>query len=194
MVRVILQLCHSLVSSRRYSFGLFIRSLFSSLPVPFPDNICLLSYSLFYSLPIPFPNNICVIIRSLISSLPDPFPSNSVLLFVLICLVSTHACPQLRLQPNPLVPQLRDSRIQPSPVFWTRHWISSDTSVCRFMTLDCLSFPEACSNKEYHFFIPEFRLAIGSCYPVITVGRMPEASMLRTEAVFWVHVFTVSES
>ena len=168
MVIVILQSCHSLVSYCRYSFGLFIRSLFSSLPVPFPDNIRSLSYSLFSSLPIPFPNNIRVFIRSLISSLPVPFPSNSVSLFVLIYLVSTHACPRLRLQPNPLVPQPRDSRIRPSPVFWIRHWISLDTSVCRFTTLDCLSFPEACFNKEYHFFIPEFRLAIGSCCPVIT--------------------------
>ena len=71
-----------IVLFRRYSFGLFIRSLFSSLPVPFLDNIRSLIDSLFFSLPIPFPNNICVSIRSLISSLPDPFPSNSVLLFV----------------------------------------------------------------------------------------------------------------
>ena len=59
MVLVILQLCPCLVSSRCYSFGLSIRSLFSSLPVPFPDNIRSLSFSLFYSLPIPFPSNIC---------------------------------------------------------------------------------------------------------------------------------------
>ena len=164
MVLVILQLCPSLVSSRCYSFDLSILSLFSSLPVPFPDSIRSLSFSLFYSLPIPFPSNICVSIRSLISSLPDPFPSNSVLLFVLICLVPTHACPRLRLQPNPLVLQPSDSRFRPSPVYWTRHWISLDISVCRFTTLDCLYFSEDCSNKEYHFFIPEFRLAIGSCY------------------------------
>ena len=43
MVLVIAQLCLSLVSSRRYSFGLLIRSLFSSLPVPFPVNIRLLN-------------------------------------------------------------------------------------------------------------------------------------------------------
>ena len=168
MVIVILQSCHSRVSSRRCSFGLFIRSLFSSLPVPFPANIRLLNYSLFSSHPIPFPNNICVFIHSLISSLPIPFPSNSVSFFVLIDLVSTHACPQLRLQPSPLVPQLHDSRIRPSPVFWIRHWISLDISVCPFTTLDCLPFLEACFNKEYPFFIPESRLTIGSCYPFIT--------------------------
>ena len=116
MVRVILQSCHSLVSSRHYSFGLLFRSLFSSLPVPFP-------------------NNICVFIRSLISSLPVPFPSNSVLSIVLFYLVAIHACSRLRLQPNPLVLQPRDSRIQPSPVFWIRHWIFLDTSVCRFTTV-----------------------------------------------------------
>ena len=168
MVREILQSCHSLVSSRRYSFGLFIRSLFSSLPVPFPDNIHVLIYSLFSSHPIPFPNNICVFIRSLISSLPIPFQSNSVSLFVLIYLVSTLACPRFRLQPNPLVPQPRDSRTRPSPVSRIQHWISLDTSVCRLITLDCLPFLEACFNKESPFFIPEFRLPIGSCYPFLT--------------------------
>ena len=168
MVLVIPQFCPSLVSFHHYSFGLITRSLFSSLPVPFPDNIRSLSFSLFYSLPIPFPNNICVSICSLTSSLPDPFPSNSVLLFVLIGLALTHACPRLRLQPNPLVPQPCDSRFRPSSVSWTRHWISLDIPVCRFTTLDCFLFSEACSNKEYHFFIPEFRLVIGSCYPGIT--------------------------
>ena len=108
-----------------------------------------------------------------------PFPSNSVSLFVLICLVSTHTCPRLRLQPNPLVPLPRDSQIRPSPVFWIRHWISLDTSVCRLTTLDCLPFLEACFNKEYLFFIPEFRLAIGSCYPVITTTN----SLLRHQKV-----------
>ena len=152
------------LSRHRHSFGLFIHSLFSSLPVPFPVNIRLLNYSLFSSHPIPFPNNICVFIRSLISSLPIPFPSNSVLLFVLIYLVPTLACPRLRLQPNPLVPQPRDSRTRPLPVSRIQHWISLDTSVCRLMTLDCLPFLEACFNKESPFFIPEFRLAIGSCY------------------------------
>ena len=168
MVLVISQLSPSLVSSRRYSFGLCIRSLFSSLPVPFPVNIRSLNYPLFSSLPIPFSDNICVSVRSLISSLLDPFPNNSVLLFVLICLVPTHACPRLRLQPNPLVPPPCDSRFRPTPASWTRHWISLDIPVCRFTILDCLSFSEACSNKEYHFLIPEFCLAFGSCYPVIT--------------------------
>ena len=168
MVREFLQSCHSLVLSRHYSFGLFIRSLFSSLPVPFPDNLRVLIYSLFSCHSIPFPNNICVFIRSLISSLPVPFPNNSVLLFVLICLVSTLACPRLRLQPNPLVPQPRDSRTRPSPVSRIQHWISLDISVCRLTTLDCLPFLEACSNKEYLCFIPDFHLAISSCYPFIT--------------------------
>ena len=163
MVLVISQLCPSLVSSRRFSFGLFICALFSSLPVPFPVNIRSLNYQLFSSLPIPFSDNICVSVRSLISSLPDPFPYNSVLLFVLICLVPTHACSRLRLQPNPLVPPPCDSRFRPTPASWTRHWISLDITVCRFTILDCFSFSEACSNKEYNFFIPEFCLAIGSC-------------------------------
>ena len=149
MVIEFLQSHHSLVLSRCYSFGLFICSLFSSLPVPFP-------------------NNFRVFICSLFSSLPVPFPNNSVLLFVLIGLVSTHACPRLRLQPNPLVHQPRDSRTRPSPVTRIRHWISLDITVCRLTILDCLLFLEACYNKEYSFFIPEFRLAIGSCYPVIT--------------------------
>ena len=124
MVLVISQLCPSLVSSHRYSFGLFIRALFPSLPVPFPVNIRLLNYQLFSSLPIPFSDNICVSVCSLISSLPDPFPYNSVLLFVLICLVPTHACPRLQLQPNPLVlpPCDSDPRLPLGPVIgfpWT---------------------------------------------------------------------------
>ena len=137
MVLEFLQSRHSLVLSRCYSFGLFIRSLFSSLPVP--------------------------------------FPSNSVLLFVLICLTSTYACPRLRIQPNPLVHQPCDSWTRPLPVSWIRNWISLDITVCRLATLDCLLFLEACYNKEYSFFIPEFRLAIGSCYPFITQGVWAKA-------------------
>ena len=121
MVIVNLQSCHSLVSSRRCSFGLFIHSLFSSLPVPFPAKFRLLNYPLFSSHPIPFPNNICVFISSLIYSLPVPFPIISVLLFVLICWISTYACPRLRLQHIPLVLQPRDSRTRPSPI--SRTWI-----------------------------------------------------------------------
>ena len=180
MVREILQSCHSLVSSRRSSFGLFIHSLFSSLPVPFPDNTCVLIYSLFSSHPIPFPDNIRLSIYYLISSLPIPLPINSVL-FVLICLVPTLACPRLCLQPNPLVPQPRDSRTRPSPVLRIRYRISLDTSVCRFTTLDCLPFIEACCNKKYPFLFPEFCLAIGSCYQIITqlsiTAGIPENEM-----------------
>ena len=153
MVIEILQSCHSLVSSRRCSFGLFIHSLFSSLPVPFPDNIRVLSYSLFSSHPIPFPNNICVFIRSLISSLPIPFPSNSVSLFVLIYLISNHACLRLRFQPNPLVLQPRDSRTRPSPVSRTRIRITLDILVCRLTTLDCVPF-SGCITLKKTFSLP----------------------------------------
>ena len=122
MVLVIAQLCLSLVLSRRYSFDLLIHSLFSCLPVPLPVNIRLLNHLLFSSLPIPFSDNICITVCSLISSVPDPLiiqiiPDNSVLLFVLICLVLTNACPRLRLQPNPLVPPPCDSRFRPTPAF-----------------------------------------------------------------------------
>ena len=96
--------------------------LFSSLPVPLPVNIRSLNHLLFSSLPIPFSDNICITVCYLFSSLPDPFPDNSVLLFVLICLVLTNACPRLRLQPNPLVPPPCDSRLRPTPVFWTCLW------------------------------------------------------------------------
>ena len=168
MVTEFLQSCHSLVLSCCHSFGLFIGSLFSSLPVPFPHNLCMFIYSLFSSLPVPFPNSFRLFIRSLISRLPVPFPNNSVLLFVLICLVSTLACPRLRLQPNPLVPQPRDSRTRPSPVSRTHYWITLDIIVCRLTTLDCVLFPEACHIKAYLFFFPEFRLPIGSCYLSIT--------------------------
>ena len=153
MVIEILQSCHSLVSSRRCSFGLFIHSLFSSLPVPFPDNICVLSYSLFSSHPIPFPNNICVFIRSLISSLPIPFPSNSVSLFVLIYLISNHACLRLRFQPNPLVLQPRDSRTRPSSVSRTRIRITLDILVCRLTTLDWVPF-SGCITLKKTFSLP----------------------------------------
>ena len=169
MVLVIAQLCLSLVLSRRYNFGLLIRYLFSSLPVPLPVNIRLWNHLLFSSLPIPFSDNICIVVCSLISSLPDPFPDNSVLLFVLICLVLIYACPRLRLQPNPLVPSPCDSRLRPTPVFWTCFWIALDRTVYRHTILDCCVFPEAYPNKEYYFFIPEFCLAIGSCYRILTL-------------------------
>ena len=162
MVIVNLQSCHSLVSSRRCNLGLLFHSLFSSLPVPFPANIRLLNYPIFSSHPIPFPNNICVFINSLIYSLPVPFPIIFVLLFVLICWISTYACPRLRLQHIPLVLQPRDSRTRPSPVSWTRIWISLDIIVCQLMTLDCVLFSGAYHIKENYFFTPEFCLAIGS--------------------------------
>ena len=179
MVIVTLQFCHSLVSSRRCSFCLFIRSLFSSLPVPFPANIRLLNYPLFSSHPIPFPNNIRVFIRSLIYSLPVPFPIIFVLLFVLICWISTYACPRLRLQHIPLVLQPRDSRTRPSPVSQTRIWISLDIIVCRLTTLDCVLFSGACHIEENNFFTPEFCLAIGS-YSLCqtTTGLMSKTSKL----------------
>ena len=169
MVLVIAQLCLSLVLSRRYSFDLLIRSLFSSLPVPLPVNIRSLNHLLFPILPIPFSDNICVTVCSLISSLPDPSPDNSVLLFVLICLVLTNACPRLCLQPNPLVPPPCDSRFRPTPAFWTCFWFTLDITVCRHTILDCCLFPEAYPNTEYYFFIAEFCLAIGSCYQVLTL-------------------------
>ena len=112
--------------------------------------------------------SLVLFICSFVSSLPVPFPIISVLLFVLICWISAYTCPRLRLQPSPLVPQPRDSWTQPSPVSRTRNWISLDIIICRLMTLDCILFLEACHNKEYLFFIPEFCLAIGSCYPSIT--------------------------
>ena len=109
-------------------------------------NLRLFIYCLFSSLPVPFPNSFRLFIRSLISSLPVPFPNNS-MLFVLICLVSTLACPRLRLQPNPLVPQPRDSLTRPSPVSRTCNWITLDIIVCRLTTLYCVLFPEACHVK-----------------------------------------------
>ena len=112
--------------------------------------------------------SLALFIRSFVSSLPVPFPINSVLLFVLICWIQTYACPRLRLQPNLLVPQPRDSWTQPSPVSRTCNWITLDIIVCRLTTLDCVLFPEACQIKEYLFFFPEFHLAIGSCYLSIT--------------------------
>ena len=90
------------------------------------------------------------------------------ILFVLICLISTYACPRHRLQPIPLVLQPRDSRTRPSPVSRTRTRISLDTIVCRLMTLDCVLFSGACHIKANLFFTPESRWAIGSYYPCIT--------------------------
>ena len=169
MVIVNLQSCHSLVLSRRCSFGLFIHSLFSSLPVPFPANIRLLNYPLFSSHPIPFPNNIRVFINPLMYSLPVPFPIIFVLLIVFICWISTYACPRLRLQHIPLVLQPRDSRTRPSPVSLTQIWISLDIIVCWLTTLDCVLFSGAYHIKENHFFTPEFCLAIGSYSLSLTI-------------------------
>ena len=101
-------------------------------------------------------------------SLPVPFPIIFVFLFVLICWISTYACPRLCLQP-PLVLQPRDSRTRPSPVSRTRIWISLDIIVCWLTTLDCVLFSGACHIKENHFFTPEFCLAIGSYSPCLTV-------------------------
>ena len=168
MVLVASQLHLSLVLSHRHSFDLFIRCLFSSLPVPLPVNIRSSDIVLFSSLPIPFPYNICIIVCSLFSSLPDPFPDNSVLLSVWICLAPIIACPRLRLQPNPLVPSPCDSRLRPTPVYWTCHWITLDITVCQRTILDCCLSLEVCLNKEHYFFIPEFCLAISSCYPNLT--------------------------
>ena len=167
MVLVFAQLRLSLVLSQRHSFDLFIRCLFSSLPVPFPVNIRFSDIVLFFSLPIPFPDNICLIVCSLISSLLDPFPDNSVLLFVWICLAPTNACPRLRLLSNPPAPSPCDSRLRPTPVHWTCLWITLSITVCQCTILDCCLPLEVCLNKEHHF-IPEFCLAIGSCYRTLT--------------------------
>ena len=105
-----------------------------------------------------------------VSSLPVPFLIIFVLLIVLICWISTYACPRLRLQPIPLVLQPRDSRTQPSPVSRTQTWISLDTIVCRLMTLDCVLFSGACHIKEILFFTPESRLAIGSVTRSLTTN------------------------
>ena len=107
--------------------------------------------------------------RYFVSSLPVPFPIIFVLLFVLICWISTYVRPRLRLQPIPLVLQPRDSQTRPSPVSRTRIWISLDIIICRLTTLDCVLFSGACHIKENLFFTPELRLAIGSCYPSITI-------------------------
>ena len=167
MVLVFAQLRLSLVVSHCHSFCLFISCLFSSLPVPLPVNIRSFDIVLFSSLPVPFPNNICLIVCSLISSLPDPFPDNSVLLFVWICLVLIYACPQLRLLSNPPAPSPCDSRLRPTPVHWTCLWIILSITVCQRTILDCCLPLEGCLNKEHHF-IPEFCLAIGSCYRTLT--------------------------
>ena len=171
MVLVTVQLRLSLVLFHRHSFDLFIRCLFSSLPLPLPVNIRSSNHLLFSSLLIPFPFNICIIVCSLFSSLPDPFPDKLVSLFVWICLALIYACPRLRLQPKPLVPSPCDSRLRPTSVFWTCLWIIFDTTVCQRTILDCCFSLEVCSNKEHYFFIPEFCLAIGSCYRTSTVFR-----------------------
>ena len=170
MVLVLAQLRLSLVLFPCHSFDLFFRGFISSLPVPSPSNFCSASFVSFYSLPIPAPGNICLITCLLISSLPEPFPDNSVLSFVWICLVSTHACPRLRLLPAPPVPQLLDSRFRPTPVHWTSYWITLITTVCPRTILDCCYSLDYCFNKEHHLFAPEFCLAIGSSYRTLTTA------------------------
>ena len=115
-----------------------------------------------------FPDNICLITCLLISSLPEPFPDNSVLSFVWICLVLIHACPRQRLLPAPPVPPHRDSRFRPTPVHWTPYWITLIITVCQRTILDCCFSLKVHFNKEHHFFAPEFCLAIGSCYRILT--------------------------
>ena len=171
MVPVIALLCPSLVSSLCHSFDLFFREFISSLPVPFPANFCSVDFVSFCSLPIPLPDNICLITCLLISSLPEPFPDNSVLSFVWICLVLIHACPRLRLLPASPVPPHRDSRFRPTPVLWTPYWITLSITVCPRTILDCCCSLEVHFNKEHHFFAPEFCLAIGSCYRILTLSR-----------------------
>ena len=170
MVPVIALLRPSLVSSLCHSFDLFFREFISSLPVPFPANFCSVDFVSFCSLPIPLPDNICLITCLLISSLPEPFPDNSVLSFVWICLVSIHACPRLRLLPAPPVPQHLDSRFRPTPVHWTSDWITLIATVCQRSILDCCFSLDECFNKEHLFFAPEFCLAIGSSYHILTVS------------------------
>ena len=137
-VRVLPRL--SLVVFSCHSFDLVFSGFISSLPVPFPSNFCTASCVSFCSLPIPFPGNICLITCLLISSLPEPFPDNSVLSFVWICLILTHACPRLRLLPAPPVPQHLDSRFRPAPVHWTSDWITLIATVCQCTILDCCFF------------------------------------------------------
>ena len=179
MVPVIALLCPSFVSSLCHSFDLFFREFISSLPVPFPANFCSVDFVSFCSLPIPLPDNICFITCLLISSLPEPFPDNSVLSFVWICLVLIHACPRLRLLPASPVPPHRDSRFRPTSVLWTPYWITLSITVCPRTILDCCFSLEVHFNKEHHFFAPEFCLAIGSCYPILTQYR----SMINTSVL-----------
>ena len=169
MVPVIALLRPSLVSSLCHSFDLFFREFISSLPVPFPANFCSVDFVSFCNLPIPLPDNICLITCLLISSLPEPFPDNSVLSFVWICLVLIHACPRLRLLPAPPVPQYLDSRFRPTPVHWTSDWITLIATVCQRTILDCCFSLDEYFNKEHLFFAPEFCLAIGSSYRILTV-------------------------
>ena len=167
MVPVLFQLRLSLVLFPCYSFELFFREFISSLLVPFPSNFCSANFVSFYSLPIPAPGNICLLTCLLISSLPEPFPDNSVFSFIWICLVSTHACPRLRLLPAPPVPQPIDSRFRPTPVHWTSNWIIWITTVCPRTTLDCCHSLDCCINKAHQLFAPEFCLAIGSSYLIL---------------------------
>ena len=159
----------SLVLFPCHSFDLFFREFISSLPVPVPSNFCFASSVSFYSLPIPAPDNICLITCLLISSLPEPFPDNSVLLFVWICLVSTHPCLRLRLLPAPPVPQHLDSRYRPTPVHWTFEWITLIATVCQQTILDCCYSLDKCFYNKHQLFAPEFCLAIGSSYRILTV-------------------------
>ena len=162
----------SLVLFPCHSFDLFFCGFISSLPVPFPSNFCSASSVSFCSLPIPVPGNICLITCLLISSLPEPFPDNSVLSFIWICLVSTHACPRLRLLPAPPVPQHLDSRFRPTPVHWTSDWITLIATVCQRTILDCCYSLDECFNKEHQFFATEFCLAIGSSYRTLTTNNL----------------------
>ena len=182
MVLVLALPCLSLVLFPCHSFDLFFREFISSLPVPVPSNFCFASSVYFYSLPIPAPDNICLITCLLISSLPEPFPDNSVLLLVLICLVSTHACLRLRLLPAPLVPQHLDSRYRPTPVHWTFYWITLIATVCQRKILDCCYSLDKCFYNKHQLFAPEFCLAIGSSYRILTMrGLVVRLQELRAE-------------
>ena len=117
-----------------------------------------------------------------VSSLPVLFP----LMFVLIRLLPTYACFRLRLQPNSLVLQPRDSRNRPSPVPRTRTQIILDILVCRLMTLDCIPFSGFFDIKDNLFFTPEFCLPIGSYTLNLTdsVSAWSQRSLVRSISLF----------
>ena len=125
-----------------------------------------------------------------VSSLPVPFP----IIFVLICLISTYACPRLCLQPNPLVLQPRDSRTRPSPVSRTRTRTSLDILVCRLTTLDCVLFSGACHIKENLFFTPESCLAVGSYYPCTTLLSCANLLLRRLTNILTCTLFSLCEN